>query len=130
MTLPRVAAVFTAMLAVLPLRLAALDLHLEDGVSETGKFSFTKTFTESVDPIRISRDAVVTSTPNYDIWMERDGVTEVPQFDYFRYELYVRAKTTPRHVEHVIFRGEPKGAFDDQFVNVHFTVDDGTIHDE
>ena len=117
----------TAILAFLPLRLAALDLQLESVHTETSPFIFTKTFAESVGtPVPIGRDAFIASSPNYDIWMDLDGVSEVQQFGYFRYEIYVRPKASPTQVTRVTFQGQTDGAFDDQFVAVHFAVGDGT----
>lgn len=125
------AAILTAILAVLPVSSAALDLQLDDVVTETGKFDFTRKLTEAVEaPIHISRDALIGSSPSYDVWMERDGVSEVPQFDYFRYEVYVRPKASPGQVTLIPFQGKPTGAFDDQFVKVHFRISDGPMQEE
>src|SRR3954447_16284017 len=93
MSLRPAAAFVTAMLVFLPLRLAALDLKLENVRTTASQFDFTKIAESSDDPVAAGGDAFTASTPSYILWMNPDGVREVPQFDYFRYDIYARPKT-------------------------------------
>jgi hypothetical protein len=130
MSLRPTAAFVTAMLVFLPLRAAALDLHLDNVQTAASPFEFNK-ITDSADTgISISRDALIASTPSYDLWMEPEGVSAVPQYGYFRYEMYVRPKTSPGQITRVTFFGKTDGGFDDQFAEVHFTIGNGASSEE
>jgi len=118
------------MLVFLPLRVSALELQLENYRTATSQFEFKK-FAESTDaPISIGRDAFPGSSLSYDLWMEPEDVSEVPKYDYFRYIIYVRPKANPSQVTRVTFRGKSGGGFDDQIVDVHFTVIDGARQED